>query len=420
MRKAPIRAAGALAAAMAVSAAAQPATGDRQQWTVQLDAGAAAADTPLPARTAGSLGKLRFAESGGDIEHGFGAYRARLTPTLNARLTADYTDGLGGGLDLTEAYLEWRPIPASANRQQWRFGAFHAPFSLENTEAGWTTPFTISPSAINTWLGEELRTIGAEWQLQRRLGAPAAQRRLGVHAAVFFGNDPAGSLLAWQGWALHDLQSRLGDKLPLAALPQLQAGGAFAAQDPYVAPFREIDDRAGYYVGAEWRRGRRTLLRVSHYDNRGDPEATAGGQYAWATSFDQLGAQLDLPGDFGVILQWLRGRTAMGPLVGPAHAVDVRFRSHFVMATKRFGNQRLSLRYDAFSAADADIVPNDDNSESGHAWTAAYGYRHSQRLSAAWLDIASSRPARAYAGTAPHQHERLVRVQIRVGLGNFE
>lgn len=416
----PVRA-GVLAAVVAVNAAAQPASGDRHEWTVRLDAGAAAADTSLPARTAGSLGKLRYSESGGDIERGFGEYRARLTPTLNARLTADYTDELGG-LDLTEAYLEWRPIPASANRQQWRFGAFHAPFSMENAEAGWTTPFTISPSAINTWLGEELRTIGAEWQLQRRVGAAAAQQRVGMHAAVFFGNDPAGSLLAWQGWALHDLQSRLGDKLPLAALPQLQAGAAFAAQDPYVAPFREIDDHAGYYVGAEWRHGRRVLVRVSHYDNRGDPEATAGGQYAWATNFDQLGAQLDLPGNFGVIVQWLRGRTAMGPVVGPAHAVDVRFQSHFVMATKRFGKQRISLRYDAFSAADTDIVPNDDNSESGHAWTAAYRFRHSRRLSAAaeWLDVASSRPARAYAGGAPRQHERLARVQISVGFGDLE
>jgi hypothetical protein len=68
-------------------------------------------------------------------------------------------------LDLTEAYLQFRPYPLNGYRFRLKAGAFHAPISLENRAAGWESPYTLSYSAINTWLGEELRTIGVEGQL---------------------------------------------------------------------------------------------------------------------------------------------------------------------------------------------------------------------------------------------------------------
>ena len=41
-------------------------------------------------------------------------------------------------------------------------GAFFPTISLENDDLGWTSPYTLTPSAINSWIGEELRTIGSE------------------------------------------------------------------------------------------------------------------------------------------------------------------------------------------------------------------------------------------------------------------
>ena len=41
-------------------------------------------------------------------------------------------------------------------------GAFFPTISLENDDLGWASPYTLTPSAINSWIGEELRTIGSE------------------------------------------------------------------------------------------------------------------------------------------------------------------------------------------------------------------------------------------------------------------
>jgi hypothetical protein len=43
--------------------------------------------------------------------------------------------------------------------------------SLENRAGGWKTPYTITPSAISSWVGEELRTIGPLEALDRSLAA---------------------------------------------------------------------------------------------------------------------------------------------------------------------------------------------------------------------------------------------------------
>ena len=55
-------------------------------------------------------------------------------------------------------------IPAAAGPVSWsvKTGAFFPTISLENDDLGWTSPYTLTPSAINSWIGEELRTIGSE------------------------------------------------------------------------------------------------------------------------------------------------------------------------------------------------------------------------------------------------------------------
>ena len=64
--------------------------------------------------------------------------------------------------------MPWKPISAGIRAADgdvsWsvKTGAFFPTISLENDDLGWTSPYTLTPSAINSWIGEELRTIGSE------------------------------------------------------------------------------------------------------------------------------------------------------------------------------------------------------------------------------------------------------------------
>ncbi len=393
---------------------------DSHRWIVGGDVGLAAAATSLESWIDGGVGKLRYSRNQRDVSTSrwYAQYSGRLSTTWILQAAVDAVDDASSGLGVTEAYVEWRPVPRSPNRQRVKIGFFHGPWSLENTGPAWSTPLTLSASAVNTWLGEEVRPLGAEWSLQRRFGA-RSQQQFTALAAAFEGNDPAGSLLAWKGWSLHDRQSRFDDKLPLATLPLLRPGAMFEQQSPYVQPWREIDGRAGYYVGAAWRTGRRAEITLAHYDNRADPTQIDAGQYAWHTQFAQIATQIELPAGIGVLAQWMRGRTAMGPVLTDAHAVDDEFAAAYVLATKRFGPHRLTLRRDVFDVGDLDRVPSDDNTDSGDAWTIAYRYESSAHWSvgAEWLRVASWHPAWQYFGLAPSATERLLELRAILQFG---
>jgi len=172
--------------------------------------------------TEGSVGKLRYDDSneGLMISRAFADYEFQVVDTLKIHAVVQaYDDDIGSALDFTEAYVEWRPVPRSENRYRLKVGAFYPRISLENVAAGWSSPYTISSSAINTWVAEELRTIGAEMSVSRRPAIFGGAHTISLQGAIFYGNDPAGSLLAWKGWSVHDRQSRFGDELPLPPLP---------------------------------------------------------------------------------------------------------------------------------------------------------------------------------------------------------
>ena len=156
----------------------------------------------------GGLGKTRY--GGGDVEARIGEIvgeaHVQATPALMGFVSLRYEDTQRTGIDILEGYLRYRPVSTSPLRWSVRAGAFFPLVSLENDEVGWTSGWTLTPSAINTWVGEELRTIGAEWSLRRSLGPRVRQREVRFIAATYYGNDPAGALLSWRGWALHRRQ----------------------------------------------------------------------------------------------------------------------------------------------------------------------------------------------------------------------
>ena len=146
------------------------------------------------------------------------------------------------------------------------------------------------------------------------------------------------------------------------------------------------------------------------------------GQYGWRTIFDQVGVQVSLPWELGLMSQWMSGTTAMGPVFSNGRrAIDNDFEAYYLMLTRDFRNYRLSLRFDDFEVYDADILPNDDNSEAGDAITLAYvrELRDGLSLAVEWQRIDSTRPARAYLGLAPKSTEQMLRAQISWRLASW-
>ena len=70
-----------------------------------------------------------------------------------------------------------------------RAGSFWLPTSRENVDPLWTSRYTITYSALNSWIGQEVRPLGADLQF-----SPNFYFTMG--ATAFRGNDTMGTLLA--------------------------------------------------------------------------------------------------------------------------------------------------------------------------------------------------------------------------------
>lgn len=375
-----------------------------------------------PSWTDGSAGKLRHGDDDFVLSRAFGEYSLRLGDTVSAHVAAEaYDDDIGSPLDLTEAYISWRPLTMTANRYRLKVGAFYPKLSLENTGPGWGSPYTLSSSAINTWIAEEIRVLGAEFSVSRRPASLGGAHTFTLAGTVFYSNDTSATLLVWKGWSIHDRQTRLGDELPLPPLPQLEPGGYYyMQQDPYTVPFIELDNDPGYFLSGEWRYGERLMLQLAHYDNKADLSARDGGQTGWYTEFNHVGLQATLPGDIGLIAQWMRGSTLWGPVIADTNVVDAEFDSYFVLLTRAMGRHRVSARYDDFGITENDQTPLDENAESGHAVTLAYLVDISDTvdIAAEWLSIHTERPAWAYYGLQPVRSERQFQLSVRFGFAS--
>jgi hypothetical protein len=355
----------------------------------------------------GGLGKLRFDEDHDGLQ--VGRLRAAWSQDFGERWNVHADGSLwrfddSTHFDITEAYLEFRPYPASGWRSRLEVGATYLPVSLEHRAAGWTNPYLISSSAINTWVGEELRTIGAEYSLEWLGTRTGSDFDVGVDAAVYGWNDPAGVLVASRGWTLHDRQTTLFDKV----------GQPGEGPVPGRVLFKEIDDRPGYWMGAHLRYLDRVEMRYLHYDNRADPEAYDAGihDYAWLTRFDSLGIRAETAGGWTFIAQWLDGDTSIEPESG-YEVWD--FDSTFVLVSKAWGPHRVSARVDWFETDHVRTSWPPPVQEDGTGFAAGYSYDFDEHWHCAveFLQIRSDVGARAYLGEPTAANERQLQLQIR-------
>jgi hypothetical protein len=336
--------------------------------------------------------------------------QARLTWDLSAIAHVAVASQQQQAVDAIEAFLTYKPASTSAVRFRAKAGAFFPPISLENTGLAWTSPFTISSSAINSWVGEELRVVGTEATLARAVEGG----EVSITTAAFGFNDPAGSVLAWRGWAVHDREAGLFDRLPLAQLPAFRPGGSASGQISAVEPFTDLDDRVGYYVAANWVGDQGLRLRAIYYDNRANDLVFDGRQYAWNTRFGSIGASIILENGTDIVAQAMAGNTKMATF--PTFSVvNNDFASAFVLASHEWDRHRISSRAEYFEVRDRDFTRDDPNGERGRAVTFSYIFRPDdrQRFTVEVLNIRSTRQRRIGFGLPARANETLVQASYR-------
>jgi hypothetical protein len=380
-------------------------------WDLSLDARLVWSNAQ-PSFAQGGLGTVRY----GSDDKGLQLGRARLALTQDvgelwsARVDVSmFDDQERSPVGVTEAYLLFRPYPFAGYRFRLKVGGFYAPISLENRTSGWESPYTLSYSAINSWLALEVRTIGLEGTLDW-LGTHSGHAfDLEAVGGVFGWNEGAGVVLANDGFALTDRQTPLFGRVGQPGAPPLEGA----------EPFLQFDHREGLYGGIEVRWFDRVVVRALRWDNRADPavDYVTDANYSQHTRFNSAGVRLE--GDHGWtgILQWLDGETTTGA-DWPGALSSWPFRAEFALLSKRFGRSTLSARYDRFVV---DSVGADDyGAQSGHAWTAAYMFAPNAhwRFTLEWLQVVSSSYSRADLGGMPMLTETQVQLAARYALGS--
>ena len=268
----------------------------------------------------------------------------------------------------------WARRDFGDSRDGWglQVGVSNPPNSLENIGPAWTPRYTLTPSALNTWLWEEGRVLGvqADWWT-----AMADDTRLDAYGGFGWGPDQQGILLAQRGWILSDWLAGMNSELPLP-------GGGNSNE------FDERDGRPALYVGGSvrdpWKIGE---LRAGYFDNLGDLSVDG----VWETRYASVGvAASPLPG-LDLLFQYLIGKT--NNRAGP---FDDTIQAFFPLASYRWRGHRVSVRYDNFRVQDDRHAAPFDR-ERGWAVTVAYLFefwlRH--RVGFEYIIVDSYRPDRA-------------------------
>lgn len=358
----------------------------------------------------GGLGKTRFGGND-DAWSGSAALTAafQVTPSLLASATVQYQPELERSFDVLEGYVRYRPVSITPWRWSMKAGAFLPPISLEHDGVGWSTTRTLTPSAVNTWVGEELRIFGTELHVEHR----GRHGTLDARAAVFLKNDPAGELLASRGWAMGDVALGIDGSL---RQPDVHAPAARAPVPMRFRPFVEMDDKPGYYAALGWQPSSQRRITALYYDNHAELDESvryAGRTVrAWRTYFWNVGAEQRF-GEWSLLAQAMHGSTIFQP---GRLVLNTEFNAGYLMLAREHGAWRPALRVDLFQSRQRPAALSPPLSEHGNAVTLALNWRPQERLriTGEVLRIDSSRNQRRRGGLDAHQVDVQVQLGVRV------
>jgi hypothetical protein len=366
----------------------------------------------------GGFGKFRSGSDGDwKVQPQLGNANLVWQPQFTWSLAATVVGSVQGGqrtqAGLSQAYLTFKPMRgASSTSFSARAGLMWPPVSLEHVGADWHVADSITPSAINSWIGEEVRPVAAEASVATALG----EHRLRATVAIIAANDTAGTLLTFRGWALHDRTTLAFNRQPLPPLDTEIAD----YQAPYTHPLIDLHNgfanRPGYYAKLAWQPPIPLRVELFRYDNRANPiDVTTDLEWGWRTSFDNLGLVAKLGGGAELKAQAMSGRTRMGYAEEGRRWVDNRFRSAFLLLTKPFGRFGAAARIDAFDTRNHGSDVGDEYDDSG--WSAMIAgkreWKHFTGL-IELLHVSSRRENREDAGLAPRQRQTQLQAEIRM------
>ena len=363
------------------------------------------------------FGKTRYGGTGGGWTTRLQLASADLIwkPALAFDLTG-YVDavaqpGQNQPLDLSESFLRYKPLPRPDGlRYQVRAGLMYPPVSLENDGPGWTPTRTITPSAINSWIGEEVKMVAAEASVGRRW----SDQELTAGGAIFSHDDTSGTLLAWRGWAFSDLRSTAFGETPIPQVPA--AHKAFTIQDYDSRSLDELDGRPGVYAWTEWRSPYGVTANLFYYDNAGDRTTVYGGNWSWDTRFWNAGLRYAPDARTEVLAQAMTGRTVTGFRTRYGWRVDADFDAAYLEVSRKLGADRLTGRLDGFDVRDNTFQALDNNGERGWALTADWRHPVGEHVAVLLelLHVDSTRPARLYVADPARQAQTMAQTALKI------
>jgi hypothetical protein len=367
----------------------------------------------------GGFGKLR---SSGDSARDFHLkpqlgnvdliWQPQFTWSLSATIVGSLQGGEKTEAGLSQAYLSFRPMRSDKLAFSARAGLMWPPISFEHEGADWHVRDSITPSAINSWVGEEVRPVAAEGTLAATYG----NHKLRATAALMAANDTAGTLLTFRGWGLHDRTTLAFRRLPLPPFDPEHQG----YQAPFTHPLLDVHDgfvhRPGYYTKLSWQPPIPVRFDLFRYDNRANPQnVNADFEWGWRTRFNQVAAAAELGSGAELKAQALAGHTMMGYPEGERRWVEARFRSAFVLLTKPIGPIGLAVRAEAFDVRNHGAVWDSEYDDTG--WSAMVAAKRE------WgpitglvelLHVSSKREDREIVGLKPRQRQTQLQAELRM------
>ncbi len=408
---------GLLSVLSAGSAQAQASFFAPENYTAWIDARLVSADGE-PNWRDGGYGKLRYGDGDNGLHLAQVAllWTPRLSDNISGHLLLQDVPDAQTPLGVSEAYIQWKPVPTNDTRYSFRLGQMFLPLSLEHDGAGWTTTRTLTPSMINSWIGEEGLVRAIEAKVQTQLG----DHTIAATAGLFTGDDTAGTILTFRGWAQHDIASASNTALQL---PYGGNGGyttLFLKQAALSKPMVEVDGRGGAYLRLDWRPPAPVAFNLFYFDNPADPAIVRHGQYGWSTQFIDGGMTWQLDTKNQLLSQYMWGRTKMGAgMPEGRHPADIRFDSAYLLLSHSLDSgDKLTARIEYFSTFDYSLVEIDDNNEKGYSATIAWMKPLTPNLDLALeaIDIASNRPSRATQYEAPRQSQTQLQMALKLHL----
>ncbi|HET7434586.1 MAG TPA: hypothetical protein VFN10_07735 [Thermoanaerobaculia bacterium] len=314
------------------------------------------------------------------------------------------SDYEGKAAGLIDAYADLRAVFTN-DQIQLRAGQFFLPTSRENKGDLWTSPYTISFSAINSWIGEEVRPVGADLEWKHTTGPGHV---ITAAASAFRNNDTMGTLLAWRGWSVGNRLTVYNEELPLPPLATLPRW--FPKQRDGTIPFEsDLDGHTGWSARVRYSLPERANIQVMRLDNGGD-KGLYRSEYSWDTKFTLVSAELGNTDKAILAAEYITGKTAMG-WTAPNWVID-DFDAWYLLASQKLGRFRWSARYEEFAV---DEYSRGKGSEDGQSWTITgmYELTPSLRGAAEFTQVSGNKESAREAGFSPSTDGRNWSLELR-------